>query len=327
MLAGLTKYTLSIMPRGDEHFDEYVRSRTVRPPKVLYKYTTVETARIILATGKLRFQSPVRYNDPFDSQWDLAWPAFTPEARQYERRLIEQALLDPAAWPTEADPVMRHAMDQERARIEALPPEERDHAIAEFVLEVHSSGKPPEPLAQRLSDIRRRLRVLCLSERDCSILMWSHYADQHRGVTLGFDSAAMENGFRRPLEQVVYQDGPPRLFDPEVWHRSMIFGLDWEWEPTGLELVLTKQTDWKYEREWRFATIASPGTLGDYEDILFPRASLVEILVGCRTDETQAAELQTLADVCNPEVRYFRMSIDASQFQVVRTEVPSPGAC
>lgn len=315
------------MPRGDEQFDEYVRTRTVSPPKILYKYTTVQTARIILSTGKLRFQSPVRYNDPFDSQWDLTWPAFTPEARQYERRLLEQALLDAAAWPTDADPTCRDAMDEERARIEALPAQEREHAIAEFVVEMQSSGLPPEPVARMWADLRRRLRVLCLSERDCSILMWSHYANQHRGVTLGFDSAAMENGLRRPLQEVVYQDGPPRLFDPEMWHRSMIFGLNWKWEQTGSELALTKRTDWKYEREWRFATIASPGTLGDYEDIPFPRAALAELLVGCRTDEAQAVQLQALAYGCNPRVQYFRMSIHPSQFQVVRTDLPSPGAC
>ncbi len=101
------------MPRGDEHFDEYVRSRTVSPPKILYKYTTVETARIILSTGKLRFQSPLRYNDPFDSQWDLLWPAFTPDARQYERELHREALLNPAAWPPDADPATRDLVDRE----------------------------------------------------------------------------------------------------------------------------------------------------------------------------------------------------------------------
>ena len=47
------------------------------------------------------------------------------------------------------------------------------------------------------------MRVFCLSELDDSVLMWSHYADQHQGVVLGFDTEAMEQGFT--LSVGVYQ--------------------------------------------------------------------------------------------------------------------------
>lgn len=37
----------------------------------LYKYVTVNTAKIVLETGKLRWSSPFMFNDPFDVQFDL----------------------------------------------------------------------------------------------------------------------------------------------------------------------------------------------------------------------------------------------------------------
>lgn len=86
------------MPRGDEHFEDYIRSRSVRPPQTLYKYTTAETACRVLATGKLRHQSPLRYNDPFDSQWDALWFVQTPEYIALERSLLNQALRDRDSW-------------------------------------------------------------------------------------------------------------------------------------------------------------------------------------------------------------------------------------
>ncbi|MCP3901991.1 MAG: DUF2971 domain-containing protein [Planctomycetes bacterium] len=311
------------MPRGDEHFHEHVRSREVSPPTILYKYTTVETARIVLSTGKLRFRSPLSYNDPFDSQWDMTWPASTPEAIEYERALIRRALLDPGSWPDDADPKHRRAMARERERIRLLPGEEQEDAITDLVTQTGSSGKPPEQQARMLDDLRRRMRVLCLSERDDSILMWSHYADQHCGVAIGFESSAIENGLLRPLEPVLYRDAPPSLIDPQQWHRSMIFGLDWtwDWEAIGRQWALTKHSDWSYEREWRFALIAARTTLGDHEDIAFPRASLVELVFGCRTDQVGAAELQSLARAFGPQVSCWQMSARQDRFQVERAEM------
>ena len=179
------------MPKGDRQFEEHVRNREVEPPSILYKYATVDTARKVLRTGTLRFQSPLRYNDPFDSQWDPFWPIFTPEAREYERALAERALRDPASWPDHAEPEFRRAMDDERARIEALPQGQREEAIARFLDDLMDKPTIPEPVADRLLDIRRRMRMLCLCECDRSVLMWSHYADQHRGVMLGFDINAI----------------------------------------------------------------------------------------------------------------------------------------
>ena len=101
----------------------------------LYKYTSIKTARSVLSTGKLRFQSPLGYNDPLDSQWDVMWPLFTPEAKEYERALIEKAFRDPHSWPNDADPQFKAAMDQERTRINNLPEALRDQAITEFVRE------------------------------------------------------------------------------------------------------------------------------------------------------------------------------------------------
>lgn len=310
------------MPKGNEQFEEHVRTRTVKPPAILYKYTTIDTARAVLSNGKLRFQSPLRYNDPLDSQWDTLWPIHTPEAREYERALVEQALREPGAWPSNADPRFKRAMDQERARIMAVPEAEREAAIAEFARDAATDSGVPEPLAQRILDIRRRMRVLCLCESDRSILMWSHYASQHGGVVLGFDTAEMENGPKRPLEPVKYCDAPPRLIDSDIWSRSMVFGLPHPPELEGgeREWALTKHTDWSYEREWRFVWIADRGTLGEHEDFTFPRGALLEVVSGCRTDAVRSVELLALARAIRPNVRHFRMSMHPSRFELVKTE-------
>src|SRR5690242_4206761 len=39
--------------------------------KPVYKYTSVETAKIILETGKIRFRAPSTFNDPFEFSLDF----------------------------------------------------------------------------------------------------------------------------------------------------------------------------------------------------------------------------------------------------------------
>lgn len=304
-------------PDDGLRFEEHRRSRTIPPPRVLYKYTSLDIARIIISSGKLRFQSPLRYNDPSDSQWDVHWPLFTPEAREYERTLIEQAVRDPASWPPEADPEFRRVMTLERQRIAALPADARDEAIAHLARDA-STREMPELLSQRLLDIRRRMRIQCLSASDRSRLMWSHYADQHRGVVLGFDTRAMENGLRRPLERVMYMNDPPRLFNVEDLIRSLVFGLPFSMD-FEREFALIKHMDWQYENEWRFVWIAPRGTTTDFDDYGFPKRALVELIAGCRTDEAHFKELLVLARALQPDVKHFAMSSDPSNFELVKS--------
>src|SRR5436190_16800222 len=123
------------MPRGNEDFDYYIRTRSVRPPKTLYKYTTADTARKVLMTRKLLHQSPLRYNDPFDSQWDPLWFEQTPGYVEKERALLDRALRERDTWPSDMDPKFRIALDAEASRINALPDIERNRELELFLRE------------------------------------------------------------------------------------------------------------------------------------------------------------------------------------------------
>lgn len=317
------------MPLGREAFNEFVRQRRVKPPAVVYKYTTVETARSILSTGRLRFQSPLRYNDPFDSQWDIFWPLITPEAREYETSLIAHALRDPSTWPKEGNPGTKAAFDRERDKILALPEPSREQAIAELAKHLAERPEPGDDpaRARKQLDSRRRLRVVCFSANDNSILMWSHYADQHRGVALGFDAEKLEAGLGIPLQSVAYSDDLPALIDYKAWAQAALFGL-----PRGTAIpepsqdwVLTKHSGWKQEAEWRIVSIAQAGTLGDYADFDFSRESLVEFLAGTRVDRVRARELQSLTYALRPDVKHFQMAEHPYRYELLKEPAKGSG--
>ena len=298
------------MPRGPEHYEEHIQSRKVQPPPVLYKYTTAETARTILKSGTLRYQSPRNYNDPFDSQWDIFW-----RVPERERSLLDHALRDPTTWPKETDPRWRAELERQVARIAAFPESDRDRLLDEMLAEGISSQ-----VVQVREDQLRRMRVFCLCAEDRSLLMWSHYAEQHCGVLLGFDTGTLEQAFHRPVEQVQYRAELPDLVDADAYARSSIFGLPTPLLPkVSLDgWALFKSADWEYEKEWRFAWNAPKGTLGDYGYYPLPGAALAEVVVGCRTKPEDAVEIKRCAVAIQPKVRLGHMSLCRGRFELIK---------
>jgi hypothetical protein len=310
------------MPLGDEYFEQHIRSRSVRPPKTLYKYTSAETARKILAARKLRYQSPLNYNDPHDSQWDPLWFVRTPECGSRARAMLDRALRDPSTLPSGMDADLRSALAAEVARISALPNEQQRERARRSLLE--AIAEPVEDsitVKDKARSLRQRMRVLCLCENDLSMLMWSHYADQHRGVVLGFDTEKYEGTHRRPFEKVSYSAKLPMLFDADALAQAMAFGLPIPEMNENGALALTKSQEWEYECEWRFVWVAPKGTVGEHQDYDLPPEALVEIVFGCRADQRTVKELSESARAIQPKVAVASVATHPGQFELVKRRI------
>jgi len=87
----------------------------------------------------------------------------------------------------------------------------------------------------------------CFAERRDSLLMWTHYADSHKGVCLQFkyDSDPKKLPAGCFFKKIRYSTHRPK---PDASRIS-------EFEET---LLLTKSIDWMYEEEWRVVAPADP---------------------------------------------------------------------
>jgi hypothetical protein len=107
--------------------------------------------------------------------------------------------------------------------------------------------------------MQKDVGVLCLSEHRDHILLWSHYADSHRGVCFGF-SVADDPLFAQEIAKVAYENNYPRYdyFDQAS-------------QDAGRIAFATKSPQWSYEAEWRIIRVHTgpgayqfaPGTLRD----------------------------------------------------------------
>lgn len=88
------------------------------------------------------------------------------------------------------------------------------------------------------------LCVLSLSARNDDILMWSHYADYHRGICLEL-RVPLSNG----LHPVKYSDERPRTYFADIMKEP--HQRPPRFDAAAIPTVTTKAKQWTYEEEWR----------------------------------------------------------------------------
>lgn len=305
------------MPKEDKEYLEHIQRRAQEPPCVVYKYVSPSLAEIILKSCMLRFQSPLKYNDPFDCQWDLHWPAYTDEAKSYAENLLRSALLDPDSWPEDAGKEHLGLSVKERNMILSLDEDAQNKHINNFITKYLYSDQDRLKGNKVFKNILEKMRILCVTENPVSVLMWSHYACNHEGFVLGFDSAVLEDYFRRPLEKVRYVRDLPQLFDPKEWYRSIIFGTKRALLDDVVETIcLSKHKDWKYEKEWRFTFVDSGPAIGLFAQKYFPKNSLVEIIAGCKTNKKDIVKVSAMAKAVNSKVIIRQLAQHQSKFEL-----------
>ncbi|SOD99792.1 DUF2971 domain-containing protein [Spirosoma fluviale] len=110
--------------------------------------------------------------------------------------------------------------------------------------EYHSDMYKKEPencLTPILEGVKKQLTyfgICCFAGNKDNFLMWSHYADSHKGVCLGFDYEMLTKQFTQ-FDNVEYNN-EPYFFDITDISKSIS------------NAILRKSADWRYEEEVRF---------------------------------------------------------------------------
>jgi hypothetical protein len=229
----------------------------------LYHYEPFhpEYLATMLQENKIHFSDPSALNDPWDCR-----PWFDDEALDADaiEALIVWLFALPPAGPI-SDGQIRATKDAIRTNSEY-----RRAALQRFSEDF-------------LKLIPNRWRIYCLTPVPDSTLMWSHYADNHRGICLEFGTDVPL--FASALEVTYRSDYP-------TWAPNLVAS-------TGADILLTKSDDWKYEREYRIIGLgesvqrsfdASPLTLrGNFMHL--PEGAIKSVIVGCEANFSQIEQI------------------------------------
>ena len=127
---------------------------------------------------------------------------------------------------------------------------------------------------QVIDDLMQSISLYCLSEVNDEILMWSHYADKHRGYCLMF-AATDETPFFGEAQRVIYSENLPVI---DIVNDTA--------HDKATKTLLTKCVDWKYEKEWRIVNYELASGWHSY-----PPELLVGVIVGARMPTEDRARI------------------------------------
>jgi len=158
--------------------------------------------------------------------------------------------------------------------------------------------------------------VLSLSATWKSGLMWSHYADEHRGICIEYDTRDQEH----PKLLPVNYRAPRAIKTSDLWRwkakddaaaREAVFS----------SYFYAKSSEWRYEREWR--------DLRENSGVAGLPFRITAILFGLRCDRSVITSIVKLLND-HPEVKLWQMrpkdeSFALRRYQVDRDEIDAIG--
>jgi len=154
-----------------------------------YKYYSIADHRLdwfkdVLLKDKVYFPNPSQLNDPFEFHVKFSWEAPKSKLKEYWRRYIGTD----------------HPDLNRQQRRELLTNFVKDPRRPKYQKEMYKHA------LKRYKEILKHIGIFCLSPFNDNMLMWSHYADSHKGVCLQF---RRDHRFLQNAEAVEYEDNIP----------------------------------------------------------------------------------------------------------------------
>ncbi len=179
-------------------------------PAFLYKYRSGQEKFLdrLIVHNELYFAHREDFNDPFDAQCHVVYGGSGSQKRARFQKLM---------------------------RDNRVPFKQRDLLWRQFLDPAGSTA-----LVQSSFDAAADMfGIHSLTENPKSLLMWGHYAAEHRGICLQFYV---------PSDPAFLKTFPVRYSDSLT---TADWVTDSDAERWALNALLTKSTEWKYEEEWR----------------------------------------------------------------------------
>ncbi len=189
-------------------------------PQRLYKFQKLNEQTLRnLKNAKIYFNTPASFNDPFDCSALNVSAMLTDNhvVEIYKRYLRDKGIL----------------INHEINSIKDVPQNDIDKIGVAF----------EKMFKERQDDLVNRRGCTCFSEVNDNILLWSHYADGHKGICLEFNTSFP---MFSKLKDVKYS-----LDFPLINPIKMMYGSKDEIIEEVNKPLFTKYKSWCYEKEWR----------------------------------------------------------------------------
>lgn len=284
-----------------------------------FKYASLETAVRVIESRSFRWSSPTKFNDPFDHQAGFVLPFSPEEFSQALTSSIERIIFSdakPIVTPTTLFSALTLKLREVRHK---LPRSEVLRDLSQSSSE--SAAMIRDSLAKLNAAVQDQLchsRVFCVSERFDNVVMWSHYADQHKGVAFKLRCIDEIDNMLLAARKVQYTDAFLPFPDADAYARHLTGEQSIDFAPLIWNIAYTKHVDWRYEEEWRAHIPLLNESPGDGYSIYPEDPRVFEaIYLGCCMGREDAKNVVELVRRFLPETQVFVGRKSATSFALL----------
>lgn len=268
-----------------------------------YKYVTADVAKLIVETLKVKVSAPLLFNDPFDSQVEINHDALDEnEAMAHAAKAACNYL----------KPLLKDGGTETAHQLvtsELL--KDRDFVNGEF----DKLQRIFEEINRLVTGFLKDDRMFCVSEKHDNLLMWAHYADEHKGAVIRFRCIPESDIALCAAKPVLCRETMPRLEITEMLQNNQ--------QQTARkivdEILLTKSLDWAYEGEWRVIMNRKGDEQFEFREVL--EQEIDAIYLGLRMEAEDRNKIIEFVKGHRKHIKIFCAAKDSKEFKLNFEEV------
>lgn len=164
--------------------------------------------------------------------------------------------------------------------------------------------------------------IMCVSEVKDSILMWSHYAENHTGFCIEYNYQELGpfNPQSRSLCPVIYTE-ELSLFDATQYIVQPLIRKDRSFNNLfGIYPAITKAKVWEYEKEWRVVLPVGPNATPEerFYGVPAPKA----LYIGAKASQENIEKLRGIA--IKKKIPVYQMKLSENSTELIQTTLYQP---
>lgn len=211
--------------------------------KFIYRYKYLpfnENSLKILTEGTIKFTNPETFNDPFDTR-----PPYVANFEDIAK--------------TKFKTIRKHSKTLGESPAQTILKKRKYAAQMKIAAESEAIN----------TNVVSNFGMVCLTSTPDNLLMWSHYAESHKGFIVGFkiptNGAFSAVDIHNEIDITKYWTDClyPLPVDYCTERPVVLYGSDSDLE-TSQKALLSKSVDWEYERESRVIDITRPPGIYHY---------------------------------------------------------------
>ena len=255
----------------------------------------------ILTDQSIHISRPSAFNDPYDIYIPIDFQCTELEFYEYFFKKHH------------ADRDMRHKI--------------REIGLSEMVRQNNLFA--PQQQEEFSKQAIEKFLIFCMSKSDSNMLLWSHYADSHRGISIGVRVFASEKAQSLMMKLAATENECLINFEYPVVHidyypenAEIPYFKHFTGEHEDLMRYLqTKSYDWRYEQEYRLILWDE---IVHSQELFLPDNGIPEVIFGCKVPPQIIKK--TLDEVNKKNIQYgnikfYKMEMEKNRYALKKISI------